>query len=519
MRLSKLYIFIIATFVLFNACRKSTVQSDGFLEAASASIAPTSTVSLTSASYAADGIYRIRGLVPETSGGPVMEVAGMNVNNGGLLQQWSWFPNNGQKWRVTKADDVYYKIINLNSGKALDVPQATTEAGRQLQQYTDNGTDAQRWKLINVAANTYRLVNKGNGMHVALEYNNANNGTRIVQKSAGSFTGTEDQFIFHNLYFQNPIVAESFADPFVTQKDGYYYAMSTTGSNIRIRKTKNMSLLSQTAPVTVWTPPAGTAYSKNIWAPELHYLDGKWYMYFAANDGTADNHRMHVLENANNDPATANWVYKGKIADASNQWAIDGTVLVSGTQKWFIWSGWESTATRFKQHLYIASMSNPWTISSARVKISSPTNVWEKYEGSANGDFVGATGVNEGPIILKRTSGSTWYLVFSVSRYNSDNYSLATMNLIGGGDPMNAAHWVNKKRVFTSANGVYGPGHNSFFTSGSEHWIFYHARNTANTPNGSRTARIQKISWDSNGAPIFGTPVSTSSQLEIPAGE
>ncbi len=454
-----------------------------------------------------ESIYRISNFISEETSGFAVDASGS------LVRQTAWSPDNSaQRWHIIAVESKVYKLINVNSNKALEAAKSINTSGAQLQLNTDNGSDLQRWKFVKVHNNVYKLVNKATGLYVGV------NGINIVQKTLSNDNAPEDQFVLHNLYFKNPIVEGGFADPYVVYKDGYYYAMTTSGNNIRIRKTKYMSLLNQAENRIIWTPATGTTYTSNIWAPELHYLNGRWYIYFAAS-GADVGQRMHVLESTSQDPSARSWIYKGKISDTSDQWAIDGTVLKHNGKNFFIWSGWESEATKLKQHLYIASMSNPWTISGERTKISSPTNVWEKYEGSANGDFVGATGVNEAPIILKKDAESTVYLVFSVSRYNSDNYSLATMNLIHGGDPLNAAHWVNKKRVFISANGVYGPGHNSFFTSGSEHWIFYHARNTANTPNGSRTARIQKISWDANGAPIFGNPVSTSSQLEIPAGE
>ena len=38
-----------------------------------------------------------------------------------------------------------------------------------------------------------------------------------------------------------------------------------------------------------------------VWAPELHFINGKWYIYFAADNGDNKNHRMHVLESATQD--------------------------------------------------------------------------------------------------------------------------------------------------------------------------------------------------------------------------
>ncbi|MCZ4136287.1 alpha-N-arabinofuranosidase, partial [Escherichia coli] len=108
-----------------------------------------------------------------------------------------------------------------------------------------------------------------------------------------------------------------------------------------------------------------------IWAPELHYINGAWYIYYAKDDGDNVNHRMYVMENTSPDPTQGNWQYKGQITDPTNKWAIDGTVLQTGGQLYFIWSGWEGD-TNVRQNLYIAHMSNPWTIDSNRVEIARP---------------------------------------------------------------------------------------------------------------------------------------------------
>jgi len=467
-------------------------------------------------------IYRIRGMSSLTDG-PVVEVTGNSTAENAAIQQWSWFPNNGQKWKLVKTDATYCKLINITSNKCLKSPSTTS--GAILQQGTDDGSDAQQWAIAYTGSNNvYTLTNKATGMKMAVDPESSTPGAKIRQKT--TLTGTQGMFNFHDTNFQNPLINASRADPYVAQKDGYYYFMYTRGNNIGLRKTRSMSLLSTAVETVVWTPPAGAAYSSNIWAPELHFLSGKWYLYFAANDGGDVSHRMFVLENANADPTTGTWTFKGKISDPSDQWAIDGSVLTIGTTNYFIWSGWENVATKYKQYIYIAHMANPWTISSDRVKISSPTNNWEKYEPSGS---LGA-GVNEGPIMLRKDANSPVFIIYSASRYSSDNYCLAQIQLKDSGDPMVPADWINKKQVFvkSDANGVYGPGHNGFFTSSytdpngvlhSENWFIYHARSVANTANGSRTPRMQKLTWNADGSPNFGTAVATGLNIPVPIGE
>lgn len=520
MRLSSLFNWIAAVAVTTTACQKDPAKETGDSTGAQKLKPITLSEAPPFGTLLDNGIYRIRGL-SSFPGGPVVEVTGNSTAENAKIQQWGWFPNNGQKWKLVKVD-AYYKLINMTSNKCLESPSPTS--GEILQQGTDDGSDAQLWNITYSGGNSFifSLTNKATGMKMVIDPDSNTPGAKIRQKT--SVTGTQDQFNFHNVNFQNPLINASRADPYVAQKDGYYYFMYTRGSNLGLRKTTSMSLLARATENVVFTPPAGTDYSGNLWAPELHFLSGKWYLYFAANDGVGENHRMYVLENANADPTTGTWTFKGKISDTTDQWAIDGTVLTVDGTNYFVWSGWENVTTKYKQYLYLAPMANPWTLTGARIKISSPTNDWEKHEPNSLG-----AGVNEGPIALQRDSSSPVFIIFSASRYSSDDYCLAQIQLKSGGNPTVPADWINKKQVFVknTANSVYGPGHNGFFTSTytdpngntkTENWFIYHARSAPNNV-GSRTPRMQKLSWNSDGSPNFGTAAANGIDIPIPVGE
>lgn len=312
-------------------------------------------------------------------------------------------------------------------------------------------------------------------------------------------------------FFTNPLMARG-ADPWVTQKDGMYYYTYTQGSKVVLYVTKNISQLASVTPINVFVPPPGEMYSRNIWAPELHEIDGKWYMYFAADNGNNVNHRMYVIENTSSSPVRGSWNLKGKITVPGDEWAIDGTVLEYGGELYFLWSG--SNAGRSPQHIYIAKMSNPWTVVGERVRIATPIHDWEKHNGA----------INEGPQVLFNAQGRL-FVVYSASSFSSDNYALGLLSLREGGDPMVAEDWSKQPQpVFSMRveSGAFGPGHNGFFKSpdGSEDWIIYHARNLPNGGNTNyRNPRIQKFTWNTDGTPNFGTPVKIGEKIKRPSGE
>nr|WP_186324670.1 family 43 glycosylhydrolase [Paenibacillus bovis] len=316
--------------------------------------------------------------------------------------------------------------------------------------------------------------------------------------------------------FQNPILGDG-ADPWVVKhSDGYYYYTHTTGNNVTIWKSKTLTGIHSGERQVVWRSDPGAPNSGSIWAPEIHFIDGKWYIYYAASVENPDK-RMFVLESEGDDPFGPYHYPEGtedtygQITDPTNKWAIDGTVLEHNNKLYFVWSGWEGDIN-VSQHLYIAPMSNPWTISGERVEISRPELDWET---------IGFPLINEGPQILKNDKGKT-FVIYSASGSWTNDYNLGMLTF-DGTDPLNPEAWEKNPTPIFKKNpdlDVYGPGHNGFVKSpdGTEDWIIYHAAKFENA-GWTRSVRMQKFNWNADGTPNFGTPVGTETWLRVPSGE
>ncbi|RAK62006.1 glycoside hydrolase family 43 protein [Hymenobacter edaphi] len=314
--------------------------------------------------------------------------------------------------------------------------------------------------------------------------------------------------------FTNPLLPSG-PDPWVTQKDGYYYYMHTTGTNLRLWKTAKMSELGAAAGVVVWTPPLTGPASGNLWAPELHWLDGKWYIYYTAGPAGTNlgQQRTWVLENAAADPTTGTWTDKGRLYNpTADFWAIDGTVLEQNGRRYFVWSGHNGQDAI--QRLYISEMRNPWTLTGPRVELSHPEYGWE---------LQGPPYVNEGPEILQR-AGQT-FLVYSASFCGTDSYALGMLTASSSADPLRPASWTKSAQpVFSPspASRAYATGHNGFFRSkdGQQDWIIYHANSNAGEGcENRRNPRMQQFNWNADGTPNFGPPVPIGTPLARPGGE
>jgi len=318
--------------------------------------------------------------------------------------------------------------------------------------------------------------------------------------------------------FTNPLLPSG-ADPYSTYHDGYFCYTHTVGDRLILWKTRSLADLASAESKTIWIPPKGTGYSHDIWAPEVHYIRGKWYVYFAADDGDNQTHRMYVLENAADDPFEGEWKFKGKIADPSDKWAIDGNVFTHKGQMYMIWSGWEGD-TNGQQDIYIARMKSPLEIEGERVKISSPTHDWEKHGDLDNPNDPPHVNVNEGPQFL--THGDSLFVVYSASGCWTDHYSLGLLTFTGSDNLLDSSAWVKSAEpLFKQSieNKVFAPGHNSFFRSpdGKEDWILYHANSEPGQGCGPlRSPRMQRLYWTKDGKPYIGTPVPENVILDTP---
>lgn len=302
--------------------------------------------------------------------------------------------------------------------------------------------------------------------------------------------------------FTNPIVPTPHADPWVTFEDGYYYyCFSRAGNQLCVAKAERLCDIGKADPVCVYTAPEGTLWSKSYWAPELHRFGDIWVIYVAADDGQNANHRMYALTA---DKPQGQFRMVGKISSPDDHWAIDGTVMTFRDKLYFIWSGWEGDVD-VSQQLYIAPMSDPFTVCGERECICRPEYDWECH---------GRPTVNEGPVAL--TDGTQMHLIYSASGSWTDDYCLGCLTLVGE-NPLDPDAWKKAEQpLFTKTETAYGPGHCSFTVSpdGNTHFIVYHANEVSGSGWKGRSVRAQTFVFR-DGYPVLGTPVRAGEPQQI----
>jgi GH43 family beta-xylosidase len=306
--------------------------------------------------------------------------------------------------------------------------------------------------------------------------------------------------------WSNPILPQR-ADPHVFRHtDGYYYFTATVPAydRIEVRRARTLGELTTAEARTVWAKHPHGPMGAHIWAPEIHFIDGKWYIYFAAGRAEAIwDIRMYVLENASPDPLQGEWTEKGQIKMNWESFTLDATTFVHRGTRYLAWA--QAAPPAKGTNIYLAKMDTPWSITGKQVALTKPELPWET---------VGHR-VNEAPSVLIKNG--RLFLTYSASATDA-NYCLGLLTAKEDADLLDPASWTKSPQpVFKSdpAASQYGPGHNSFTTTpdGKTDIHVYHARSYEKIKgdplnNPDRATRAQILRWKADGTPDFDTPVA-----------
>ena len=271
-----------------------------------------------------------------------------------------------------------------------------------------------------------------------------------------------------------PFIARR-ADPYVLREGNRWYFTASVPEydRIAIRSADSLQGLRDAPETVVWRAHDRGEMSQHIWAPELHRLDGAWYIYFAASrkdDIWAL--RPWVLKCEGDDPLTGSWTECGMLRRADGDefsftdFSLDMTVFDHNGRRYCVWAEKVSVGRKIS-NLYIAEMADPVTLKTPQMLLSSPSYAWERH----------GFWVNEGPAFIAH--GDRVYLTYSASD-TSPAYCMGLLWADADADLMDISAWHRlKSPVYTTdaEKGLFGPGHNTFFTDeGGGVYTSYHAR-------------------------------------------
>ena len=321
--------------------------------------------------------------------------------------------------------------------------------------------------------------------------------------------------------------AERYADPFIEERadpyvvkgdDGWYYFTASYpayGSvdkgydRIILRRSQTVAGLASADEKTIWRAHTGGIMSKHIWAPEMHYIGGKWYIYFAA--GSSDNIwaiRPYVLV-CDGDPYTGNWTELGQMKASSGDdesfagFSLDMTCFENNGKHYVIWAEIKGDSSLFMAEIDPAY---PDRLISKPILLTRPEYNWEMVNNR----------VNEGASVL--ITDKKVYVFFSASGTGSE-YCVGRLEADIDSDLMNVSSWTKTSVPVLETSdleGVSGPGHNSFVVDeyGSL-LIVYHARPASHSTGDCGTynkdplydpcrhTRIKQVLFAPDGTPVL----------------
>jgi GH43 family beta-xylosidase len=272
-----------------------------------------------------------------------------------------------------------------------------------------------------------------------------------------------------------------------------------------LRRSDSLAGLKDADEITLWRKHEQGPMSKHIWAPEIHFLGGRWYIYFAA--GEAEDIwkiRPYVLECAGDDPIQDDWLEVGKMGRADEDpfsfeaFSLDATVFENRGDYYYVWAEKVGVGKQIS-NLYIARMASPTKLGTVQVLLTTPDYDWERV----------GFWVNEGPAMIRR--GGRIFMTYSASE-TGECYCMGMLSINENADMLDPRAWKKERNPILKsdpAKGLFGPGHNSFTISEDGRDVMvYHVRtyreivgDPLNDPN--RHAKLMEVKWDENGRPIF----------------
>ncbi|KAH6621703.1 family 43 glycosyl hydrolase [Boeremia exigua] len=264
-----------------------------------------------------------------------------------------------------------------------------------------------------------------------------------------------------------PVSGSTFAhDPTVIKTTSGGYLMAYTAPGIALKTSTDRTNwrdagLVWTNANAPWTQPYTGGNSENLWAPDLSYHNGRYYLYYSAS--TFGSRKSAIFLATSTTGAAGSWTNQGVIIETnanSAYNAIDPNLIVDAEGKWWLSFG------SFGNGLKLISI-NPST---------------GKRSGSNMVDIAsrGSSGAIEAPVISRH--GNYYYLWVSFDACCQG--AASTYNIRVGRSTNVQGPYIDRsgKQMMSSGGtlmlashgSIRGPGHNTVFTDNDADVLVYH---------------------------------------------
>ena len=310
--------------------------------------------------------------------------------------------------------------------------------------------------------------------------------------------------------YTNPVYSGYFADPFVWQHQGVYYAIGTgaaeaAGQVEEIGKRRVFPLL-RSEDFINWEfagnalLPPDPALGDNFWAPEIAYCNGTFYLYYSV--GHED--KRHQLRVATSTDPLGPYEDVGEslLDPKSCPFAIDPHPFCDRDGQWYLFYARDfldtANGVRAGTALMVARLETMTKLADAGNVVLRARCDWQRF--LANRPMYGGIydwHTLEGPFV--RFHGDRYYCFYSGGRWETDSYGVDYGIADSVMGPYSDAGNEAGPRVLRSVPGyVLGPGHNSIALSPDRRteYVVYHAWDTDMQ---ARQMCIDQLIWTPEG--------------------
>lgn len=436
--------------------------------------------------------------------GKVLEVYERSTADSARIVQWARNDGAWQQWQFVDSGGGWYRLRARHSNKVVE-PAATTDGADILQQPDRNAT-SQQFRLADSAGGTVRLINRASGKALDVwEWSTADGG-RVSQytdldgaNQRWQLTAVGGGGVPSNppsgpttppASYPNPGPVSGSTgvhDPTVVKRPNGSYLMAHTGNDISLKTSTNRTAWSNAGAAfpggASWTNTY-TGGARNLWAPDLSYRNGRYWMYYSASTFGSNRSAIFLATSTTGDSGT--WTNAGLVIESrtSDNWnAIDPNLVVDSAGRW--WLSFGSFWSGIKM-----------------IEINPSTGL---RSGSTLLSVAGRNGgAIEAPVIVQR--GSYYYLWVSFDRCCQGASS--TYRVMVGRSTSVTGPFVDRNgtamtagggtQVLASHGNIHGPGHQAVLADTDGDVLVYHYY--AN--NGASLLGINRIGYDAAGWPF-----------------
>jgi len=288
-------------------------------------------------------------------------------------------------------------------------------------------------------------------------------------------------------------------DPVMIKQDSVYYVFCT-GWGISVFSSTNMTDWKVEKPVfdkaPDWAVKAVLGFKGHIWAPDISYHNGEYYLYYAASAFGKNTSCIGVATNKSLNPASSGfkWVDHGKVIQSvpgRDMWnAIDPNLITDENNiPWLVFGSFWNGIKLVKLDNSLKAVAQPeqwFTVASRNRNFILP-------------DSVAGDAAIEAPFIYKK--GKYYYLFVSFDYCFRGEKS--TYKMMAGRSEKVYGPYVDREGVSMTLGGGStvlegdknwnGVGHNAVVGFDGSDYLVFHGYDA--NDNGKSKLRIEKLAW------------------------